>query len=205
MMGIISENQRKHSSSNPLQRYLIQKFHQKIFLYLQQANVCHILDVGCGEGFGIRALKSYHRGLAFVGLDNHFPSLTWGRKNIVAQDPLLCGNAIKLPFGDNTFPMVICLEVLEHLSEPGLCLQEIIRVTSNYLLISVPHEPFFRMANFLRGKNLARFGNDVDHVQCFTVRKLNNLLLPHSIEIINHSFSFPWQIILAKKVGFGNE
>jgi SAM-dependent methyltransferase len=205
MIGMISENQKKHTSRNPLQRKLIHQFHQKIFLYLQQAKVSCILDVGCGEGFGIRALKSHQTGLFFVGLDNHFPSLSWGRENIIAQDPLLCGNAIKLPLGDNAFPMVICLEVLEHLSEPGLCLQEILRVTSKFLIISVPHEPYFRLANFLRGKNIIRFGNDIDHVQCFTVQKLKKMLFPLNIEIINHSFSFPWQIVLAKKVGLGNE
>ena len=205
MIENISENQKKHSSSDPLQRYLIQKFHHKIFLCLEEVNVFCILDVGCGEGFGIRALKSDHSGLRFVGLDNNFPSLIWGRDNIIAQDPLLCGNAIKLPLDDNTFPMVICLEVLEHLSEPRLCLQEILRVTSKFLIISVPHEPYFRLANFLRGKNIIRFGNDIDHVQCFTVQKLKNLLFLHNIEIINHLFSFPWQIVLAKKVGLCNE
>ena len=199
-MAIVSENQRKHTSKNPLQRYLIRKFHDKIYLIIESTNITHILDAGCGEGFGMRALISYNQNLQFVGLDNNLIALIWGKNHIISHQPILCGDAYKLPFEDNAFPMVVCLEVLEHLNEPALCLQELIRVTSQFLLISVPHEPFFRIANFLRGKNFARFGNDIDHVNWFTVSKLNRLLSSQNIEIINHSLSFPWQMVLAKKV-----
>ena len=199
-MEIQSENQRKHTSKNPLQRYLIRKFHEKIFALIEETNVIHLLDVGCGEGFGIIGLKTYNHHLQIVGLDNNRSALVWGRNHIIGLEPILNGNAMNLPFENNAFPMVVCLEVLEHLNEPSLCLEELIRVTSQFLIISVPLEPYFRIANFLRGKNLSRFGNDIDHVNWFNVPKLKRLVTAHNIEIINHSLSFPWQIVLAKKV-----
>lgn len=199
-MEALSENQRKHTSNNPLQRYLIQEFHHKIFSLIESTNTNHLLDVGCGEGFGINAVKTYNNNLQIMGLDNNLSALIWGKNRIIGHEPILCGNAIKLPFDCNAFPMVVCLEVLEHLNEPALCLKELIRVTSQHLIISVPHEPFFRIANFLRGKNISRFGNDIDHVNWFTVQKLKRLLSTQNIEIMNHDLSFPWQMILAKKV-----
>ena len=199
-MDIVTENQRKHTSNNPLQRYLIQKFHHKIFSLIEITNITHLLDVGCGEGFGINAVKTYNNNLRIMGLDNNLSALIWGKNHIIGHQPILCGNAIKLPFDNNAFPMIVCLEVLEHLNEPALYLKELIRVTSQFLIISVPHEPFFRIANFLRGKNISRLGNDIDHVNWFTVKKLKRLLSAQNIEIINHPLSFPWQIVLVKKV-----
>lgn len=195
-----SENQKKHTNKNPIQRFLIQKFHHKVFKQIEKTGMRKIIDIGCGEGYGINALKALDKNLVFFGLDNRFSALAWGNKQIITNEPVLCGNAMKLPFENDAFPLITCMEVLEHLTEPDLCLQELIRISSEYLIISVPHEPFFRIANFMRGKNIARLGNDIGHVNWFNRRKFKRLISTQNLEILNHTISFPWQIVLARKI-----
>ncbi len=69
-----------------------------------------------------------------------------------------------LGFRRGSFELVLCLEVLEHVPHPLAALAELRRVASRRCLISVPHEPSFRLATFLRGKHLRQWGNHPEHV-----------------------------------------
>jgi len=84
-----------------------------------------VLDVGCGTGRFSLLLKK--RGCKVVGLDFSEEMLKFskdrGLKNVVQ------GDALHLPFTQNTFRMVISLFVLEFLKNPELALKEMIRVT----------------------------------------------------------------------------
>jgi len=56
-------------------------------------------------------------------------------------NPDIVGSVLKMPFRDNSFDVVLCAEVLEHLPfkqfEKGL--SELKRVTNKYLVLSLPH------------------------------------------------------------------
>ena len=69
-----------------------------------------------------------------------------------------------------------CIEVLEHLSAATPAVAELARVTRGRCVVSVPWEPWFRLGNLGRGKNVGRLGNDPEHVQQFTPRRLHDLL-----------------------------
>ena len=88
------------------------------------------------------------------------------------------------------------LEVLEHLEDPARALREASRV-GEYLLVSVPHEPFFMAANFLRGKNWSRWGSDEEHIHFWGKRTFRKLLEPCG-EILRFETAFPWLIALFK-------
>ena len=47
-------------------------------------------------------------------------------------------------------------------------LKELVRVSNKYLVISVPNEPLFMLAQLLRGKNWSRLGNDIEHINHWT-------------------------------------
>jgi len=57
----------------------------------------------------------------------------------------------------------------------------------------VPWEPWFRLGNLGRGKNLGRFGNDPEHVQAFTPKRLVRALKRDFRDVTLHP-CFPWLI-----------
>ena len=92
-----------------------------------------VLDVGCGAGAFVRALRELgveSRGIELVGLRDK--ALEEVRAHLTFYD----GGA--LPFADATFGSATAFEVLEHVDDPGRVLQEMRRVVREAVLISVP-------------------------------------------------------------------
>ena len=48
------------------------------------------------------------------------------------------------PIADRSVHCVVCFEVLEHLDQPDLALGRIAAASSDYVVVSVPWEPYFR-------------------------------------------------------------
>ena len=108
------------------------------------------------------------------------------------------GTLYSLDFPDKAFDVVICSEVLEHLEKPEMALKELQRVTKSVLLLTVPHEPWFRLGNLFSLHNVMRLGDPVDHInhwsfscfQQFTTGVLDDFSCKYET-------SFPWSICLA--------
>ena len=146
----------------------------------------------------MRELREGGLGGRMVGVDFSPAALAWNQAHGMAQSPLNVADVHHLPFPDDSFDLVLCLEVLEHLPDSALGLQELLRVARDYVLVSVPHEPFFRGANFLRGKHLRAFGNDPEHLHNYGGRAFRHLVSTQA-EVVWHGYSFPWQIALVRK------
>ena len=198
MTGEQYGNRQKHLNPNPIQQTLLARFHKKIMELIGQTGATCLLDAGCGEGFGIEYLYQGNSSLSIVGGDFDGEALLWGRRNLDYQAALTNLDIHRLPFSENSFPLVICLEVLEHIPDSRIGLRELSRVSSEYVLLSVPHEPWFRTANFLRGKQMPAFGNDPEHLHNYTGRAFRQLG-GGVVDIVWHGYSFPWQIILGRK------
>ena len=91
-----------------------------------------LLDVGCGPA-GVAAFLS---GFSTVGLDIEAP-----------QDPLppsmtfRKGSITDMPFENHAFPLVSCVDVLEHLPVDARerALDELVRVAGDGLVLACPH------------------------------------------------------------------
>ena len=108
-----------------------------------------MLDLGCGEGRHIFGAMEEFPDLQCVGLDPHIESLTKAFEGLDFLESIsnkktnfLSGSAYSLPFPDNSFDLVVCSEVLEHLHEYKDAIAEISRVlkTGGSFLASVPAE-----------------------------------------------------------------
>ena len=89
-----------------------------------------------------------------------------------------------------------CLEVLEHVEDPGRVVAELARVTRGRCVVSVPWEPWFRLGNLARGKYVSRFGNHPEHVGAFRPATLR-ALLHSSFADVDVRPSFPWLVGVA--------
>jgi SAM-dependent methyltransferase len=98
-------------------------------LALQAGN--HVLDVGCGTGDDVRALARIvgPTGLA-VGLDSSLTMIGAARQRSEGQNEVefRVGDAQRLDFADATFDACRTDRVLQHLSDPGQAVHEIVRV-----------------------------------------------------------------------------
>lgn len=191
-------NLQKYQNPNRLQQLLIDRFHRVVTGLLQQMDADRLLDAGCGEGFFFRHLRRVGLEIGYVGCDVSLAAIQWATAEVDAAFTGHAGDINRLPYADNAFPLVVCLEVLEHIPDSSSGLRELARVSSDYLLLSVPHEPFFRGANFLRGKHVTRWGNDPEHRHNYSGRAFRRLVSDVA-ELVWHGYSFPWQIAVARK------
>ncbi|MBA3642809.1 MAG: class I SAM-dependent methyltransferase [Chloroflexota bacterium] len=194
-----TSNFRKHTSGNPLQRALIARFHRAIARQVVALEPASFLDAGCGEGFVARALLSELPDLRLVGCD-----LSPVAARLAAdQNPnadFVAASVLRLPFGDNAFDVVGCFEVLEHLpgAVPEQALREFARIARRAVVLSVPHEPYFSLANAARGKNLniRPRGSDPDHRQ-FWSRRAFGTTVGQTMDLRWLGGAFPWTICVA--------
>ena len=114
---------------SPLKRNLLARF--------VAPNTC-VLDVGCGDGghYGrlLAAMASEYHGLDVSEIAVEAAK----RSGILAQQHDLQS---PFPYTDDSFDLVLCIEVLEHVFEPARALLEMGRVLrpGGHILLSVPN------------------------------------------------------------------
>lgn len=190
-------NYQKYTNPNPIQQWLIRRFLHRVADLVARSGARSILDVGCAEGFVSRHVREHAPRVTAFGVDLDVVALARGRQMSVPF-PTSVGNALNLPLATESVDLVLCTEVLEHIPQPQRALSELLRVSRGYLLLSVPWEPWFRVANLLRLKNVPRWGDDPEHVNHWTGRGFRNFLSPF-VTVVEHRVAFPWQIVLARK------
>jgi len=100
---------------------------------LLPSEVNTVLDVGCGGGTLSNYLPAH---LDITGLDLSAEALKYFKHKKVL------GNVANLPFGDRSFDLVICSDVLEHLRKEDFesAIRELKRVSRKYIVIISPNE-----------------------------------------------------------------
>lgn len=191
-------NYTKHTSANPIQRFLLARFNRRLIECVRQTAPKTILDAGCGEGFTMTLLSNAGIRAALTGIDFSDDAITLARKTAPTLN-ISKASIYALPFAQSSFDMVICSEVLEHLDNPDNAIAEIMRVSKKYVLVSVPNEPYFQLANFLRGKYPSTLGNHPEHVNHWSSDGIVARLKQAGLSIVSVYRPFAWTLVLASK------
>ena len=85
-------------------------------------------------------------------------------------------DATNLELKENSFDLTLCCEALLEIKDYRKGLEEIKRVSKKYSIISVPNEPLFSIANFMRGKYITRLGKHPDAVNFWSPKSFIKLL-----------------------------
>jgi SAM-dependent methyltransferase len=184
-----SSNYRKFQTANPVVRRLIDRFYGRVAEAMGDPG--SLLDAGCGEG---ETLERLDGGLPArtVAVDLSLEAVGITRERVPGVEAI-CTGIEELPFADSSFDLVLCLEVLEHVPEPGAALAELARVARDRILVSVPHEPWFRLGSLMRGKYLRGLGDHPEHLNHWNPRTLR-AFLETQLAVISLRGSFPWTI-----------
>ncbi len=107
-----------------------------------------ILDVGCGAGYFLMLIWDKYQSMGFrpklAGTDISMYQVSYMTQRMEKEGILDAvathGNGEYLPYADNSFDLITCSEVIEHVRNPGRALAEMRRVLkpSGTLLLSTP-------------------------------------------------------------------
>jgi 2-polyprenyl-3-methyl-5-hydroxy-6-metoxy-1,4-benzoquinol methylase len=184
-----STNEAKFETRNPVVRRLIDRFYRRIAATIAPLEPSSVLDAGCGEGESIARLSLP---ADVVGVDTSPAAVAAASRRFPGHE-IRRESVDDLPFADGRFDLVLCLEVLEHLRAPEAALAELARVARRDVVVSVPHEPWFRLGTALRGRYLRRLGDHPEHLGHWGRGGLRRLLEPR-FEVVSLGGSFPWLI-----------
>jgi SAM-dependent methyltransferase len=188
----------KYTQQNPLTRFLIDRFFSSIEDVVRLAKPSSALEVGSGEGFSTRRIKT------MLGAGARFESCDVEQRLVAAASaanpdvPIIQDSIYDLHRKDGEFDLVLACEVLEHLDDPAKALRELTRVTRRWLVLSVPWEPIWRVINVARGRYWSDLGNTPGHIQHWS-RDGFVRLVGSVADVRQVRAPFPWTVVLAEK------
>jgi SAM-dependent methyltransferase len=185
----------KYRRRSRVRRALIRRFVRRLHeLVLEAGPIASVLEIGVGEGFLSGYLSEKLPTVRFCGLDASAEALA-RLQRLFPRIETCVGTAYDLSGLQGPFDLVLCAEVLEHLDEPDRALEAIASARPRRAVLTVPHEPFFRLSNLASGANVSRWGNDPEHVQQFGPRSFRQLLSAR-FDVLSLDTSYPWILAL---------
>jgi SAM-dependent methyltransferase len=187
----------KYESENPFVKKIVKKFFldfEAIILPIK-GNIRSAFEIGCGEGYVTGYINQM--GIPVSGADispriiniareNH-PDINFSVLSIYDLDSL-----------HTRYDLILANEVFEHLSDPDGAIEEIKKVARKYILITVPNEPYFRIANILRLKYLNAAGNTPGHCNHWSKKEFEIFLTSHKLVIKKSKCSTLWTMVLCE-------
>ena len=190
-------NYTKITTNNPISKFFLNNFYRELINELKVLKPESVLDAGCGEGFTLAKLKKASIGQKLEGIEYMDEAIEIGKK-INPEIVIKKGDIYKLPYKDNSFDLVLCTEVLEHLDDPGKAINELKRVAKKYVVLTVPNEPLFTIQRILRGKNILGLGAHPEHIQHWSSQKFKDFV-SRQLNIVSSKTPLPWTMVVAAK------
>jgi len=136
-------NERCFTHPNPLLRYVEQQRLKYLLKYSAITENDQVLEVGCGSGYILNLIDKGE----LHGIDLSNAAITWAKDKLKHKPNvkhLSVQPAEKMTFPDNSFDVVFCSEVIEHVPDPQKLLAEIFRVAKPdaRIVITFPNEGF---------------------------------------------------------------
>ncbi len=128
-----------------------------------------LLDVGCGNGYWLNKVKGKYPELKLTGCDV-LDKKPFKSEEIAYQE----GNIENLPFPDNSFDIVSCHHVLEHVIDLQASISELRRVAKRQVLVVVPKQRYYfytfdEHVRFFPYKELLEYEMGMDQYHCADV------------------------------------
>jgi ubiquinone/menaquinone biosynthesis C-methylase UbiE len=146
-----------------------------------------VLDVGCGTGWFSR--RAHERGALVTSLDVGI-ALLRQTLNKVQVVPTI-GDALYLPFNDESFDIVVSSEVIEHTAGPGCAVIEMGRVLrpNGVLVLTCPNKVWQWSVDLANQLGLRPFHG---HERFPSFTELENYVRDADLALVTHVGLHPW-------------
>ncbi len=146
----ITEQSVERADPEEMAGSLMESEHRSRYLWAAQlAEGRSVLDAGCGTGYGTEILAALGAENV-VGIDISPEAIEYARSSFEGvSSKFSLGDIYELPFEDDTFELVVCFEVIEHVEEQQRAIGELHRVlrASGVLAISSPNRGVYPPGN----------------------------------------------------------
>jgi len=148
-----------------------------------------LLDIGSGRGVSLWPVMEAFPELVVTAIDRSHRNVAdfaaASRGGLTTLHALLA-DCVALPFAEQSFDVTALLEVLEHIPDTASALREAVRVSTRFVLASVPSKP----------------DNNPDHIHCLKEDDLRSLFRAAGATEVKVKFVLNHMLVLAK-VGNG--
>lgn len=165
-----------------------------------------VLDAGCG--FGRHSMEFVSRGASVFSMDLDMESLRKTRYSLALLKEkrakqkngffVHSGDALNLPFRDETFDRIICSEVMEHVDDDFKACSELSRVMKKHGRIAITVPTYFSEAIYDL-LTYEYFSSPGGHVRKYFPGRLVKIMRQNGLEIYSigfkHSFHTIWWMI----------
>lgn len=179
---VLVDHQRMIYFADPWNDYWHLTRLREIMKVVRKTRFGSFLDVGCAEGLYLKLLSSNSEtGSSGTGLDLAKNYLLKARVTS-PKTSLVQGDAGKLPFRNDSFDLVLCSEVLEHVPNPKEVFRELVRASDRYVLLTLAGENLFHFV--MRKFRLVSVPNPFSEVGHGHINenRMSQTIIPWSVE-----------------------
>ena len=177
-------------------------FEKNIELWIKNNDInqtISILDAGCGDGINLKFLTNFYSDLKYNLVAFDYSKLRVHRAKKIIEN-ILVTNICEIPFPDETFEIILCNQVIEHIPNDVAAINELRRVLkkNGMLILGVPNEgcKLAYLRNHILQRNILF---STDHVNFYTyikiIYKLKNLGLVEIYPMQTEGIFYPHQRI----------
>lgn len=195
---VVGNTYDKYGSRNPLARLFVGGFLSSFDRLVGHTGATRVLEVGCGEGE--LALRLARAGKQVVASDISGGMIQLARARAREENLAVdfrVADVLTVDPERESFDLVVCCEVLEHLMEPEAALARLSKIAAPYLLVSVPREPLWRLLNLARLSYISELGNTPGHVQHWSRRGFRELVSRYAT-VVREETPMPWTMLLVR-------
>ncbi len=180
---------RAHDSRIILQRYWQRSRHRYVMELI--AGQGAVLDVGCGSSRIIGGLPP-----GSVAMDVLQRKLRYARR---FKTPLVRASGFALPFADESFPCVLCSQVIEHVPKESPILDELCRVLKpgGRLVLGTPDYANWQWVYIEKLYGMVPGGYKDEHISHYTNRELREIMGQRGLRFEEERYILQGELIQA--------
>lgn len=160
------ESAHKNSKPTIQRRYSFIDKNIEIYMKSHKKRPLQVLDAGCGDGVQLQELTENPE-LQVWGIDYNPIRTTRARQRFLKVNIVL-GDLLHSPFKSNVFDLVLCSQVIEHIPQDVLLLEELANVLKpgGILILGTPNEGCLmaRLRNYIFERDILK---NTDHLHFY--------------------------------------